>query len=168
MQEENAQATDELAPLRPAHAVDFLGDMLDVGLSQFSRSQEFGLLAAPGEEVTLVKDALHGHWARVRRSAFSVYRSGVPSRFRHSRGNTARMGPRSGTKIRSRRGLVSQLPRSGSSAINSTFSVDSELSCPVLVAHHLSASSGFVLPVGGVGKPEACPCRPQGRAAERI
>jgi hypothetical protein len=26
----------------------------------------------------------------------------------------------------------------------------------------------FCSPVGGVGKPEACPCRPQGLAAERI
>jgi hypothetical protein len=26
----------------------------------------------------------------------------------------------------------------------------------------------FCSPVGGVGKPEACPCRPQGFAAERI
>jgi hypothetical protein len=25
----------------------------------------------------------------------------------------------------------------------------------------------FCSPVGGVGKPEACPCRPQGFAAER-
>jgi hypothetical protein len=30
----------------------------------------------------------------------------------------------------------------------STIPVDSELTCPVLAAHHISASSGSVLPVG--------------------
>jgi hypothetical protein len=58
--------------------------------------------------------------------------------------------------------------RPGGAENGPLFRVDSELSCPVLVAQHMSASSGFVRLVGGVGKPEACPCRPQGLAAERI
>ena len=75
----------EASPVVVTHDFDGLKNRLE-----FARSQEFGLLAAPGEEITLVKEALHGHWARVRRSAFSVYRSGFPSRFRHSRGNARR------------------------------------------------------------------------------
>ncbi len=39
----------------------FLGDMLDVGLPKLSRPQQFGLLAAPGIKITIVKRALHGH-----------------------------------------------------------------------------------------------------------
>jgi hypothetical protein len=39
MQQEDAQAAAELALLRPAHAVDFLGDVLDVGVGQLSRPQ---------------------------------------------------------------------------------------------------------------------------------
>ena len=74
MQQEDAQATDELALLRPAHAVDFLGDMLDVGLSQFSRPQQFGLLSAPGVEIAIIEWALFGHERRLRRWAFPVYR----------------------------------------------------------------------------------------------
>jgi hypothetical protein len=60
MQQEDAQTADKLALLRPAHAVDFLGDLLDVGLSQPSRAQEFRLLAAPGEEIAVVKRGLPG------------------------------------------------------------------------------------------------------------
>jgi hypothetical protein len=40
--------------------------------------------------------------------------------------------------------------------------VDSELSCPVLVAHQMSASSGFVLPCGTVGKADALSTFPRG------
>ena len=41
--------------------------------------------------------------------------------------------------------------------------VDSELSCPVLVAHQMSASSGSVLPRGSVGKADALSTFPQAR-----
>jgi hypothetical protein len=44
-----------------------------------------------------------------------------------------------------------------------TVYVDSELSCPVLAAHHMSASSAFVLLVGEVGKPEAVHAVHKGR-----
>ena len=77
MQQEGAQAADQLALLRPAHAVDFLGDMLDVGLSQFPSSQELGLLAAPGEEIALVEDALQGHDGKIGGSRAQVTR-GAP------------------------------------------------------------------------------------------
>ena len=62
VKQEDAEAADQLTLFRPAHAVDFLGDMLDVGLSQLSRSQQVGLLAAPGIKIAIVKRALHGHW----------------------------------------------------------------------------------------------------------
>ena len=74
MQQEDAQAADQLALLRPPHAVDFLGDMLDVGLSQFPRSQELGLLAAPGEEIALVEDTLQGHDGKIGGSRTQVTR----------------------------------------------------------------------------------------------
>ena len=48
--------------------------MLDVGLSQLSRSQELGLLAAPGVEIAVVKCALCRHGRRLRRSVRPVYR----------------------------------------------------------------------------------------------
>ena len=47
---EDAQAADQLALFRPAHAVEFLGDMLDVGLRQLARAQEFSLLPAPAKK----------------------------------------------------------------------------------------------------------------------
>ena len=52
---------DELAFLRPAHAVDFLGDIFDICLREVPRPQQFGLLAAPGKEIAIVKRALLGH-----------------------------------------------------------------------------------------------------------
>ena len=73
MQQEDAQAAHKLAFLRPPHAVDFLGDMVNVGLSQFSRAQEFGLLSAPGVEIPIVEWALCRHGRRLRRLALPVY-----------------------------------------------------------------------------------------------
>jgi hypothetical protein len=42
MQQEHGETADQFALFRPPHAVDFLGDVLDVGL---------GLLSAPGIEI---------------------------------------------------------------------------------------------------------------------
>jgi hypothetical protein len=41
-----------------AEAAD-LDDVLDVGLCKLSRSQQVGLLAAPGKEIAVVERALH-------------------------------------------------------------------------------------------------------------
>jgi hypothetical protein len=46
--------------------------------------------------------------------------------------------------------------------------VDSELSCPVLVAHQMSATSGFVLPRGRGGQAGGLSMPSTRRAAERI
>jgi hypothetical protein len=46
--------------------------------------------------------------------------------------------------------------------LSAASSVDSELSCPVLVAHQMSASSRFVLPCGTVGKTDALSTFPRG------
>jgi hypothetical protein len=48
------------------------------------------------------------------------------------------------------------------------FDVDSELSCPVLVAHQMSATSGFVLPRGRGGQAGGLSMPSTRRAAERI
>jgi hypothetical protein len=50
MHERRREPTDEIAFLGPSHALDFLGDVLDVSLSQPARSQQLGLFAAPGEK----------------------------------------------------------------------------------------------------------------------
>jgi hypothetical protein len=73
MQQEHGETADQFALLRPAHAVDFLGDVLDVGLSQLSGPQQFSLLAAPGVEIAIVEQALLGHGRGIRRLAFAVY-----------------------------------------------------------------------------------------------
>ena len=72
--EEDAQAADQLALFGPAHAVDFLGDLLDVGLCELSRPQEFGLLTAPGKEVAIVELALRGHGRKIVSLAHGVHR----------------------------------------------------------------------------------------------
>ncbi len=64
-----------------------------------------------------------------------------------------------GSRIRGRR-----MRRPGCGCAHAR-SVDSELSCPVLIAHQMSAAS-VCSPVGGVGKLQVCSCRPQRRAAE--
>jgi hypothetical protein len=64
VQQENAQSADQLALLGPAHAVDFLGDVLDVGLCELAGVQELGLLAAPAVEITIVERALRGMTGR--------------------------------------------------------------------------------------------------------
>src|SRR5689334_12107871 len=74
MQQQDAQAADEFALLRPAHAVDFLGDVLDVGLGQFSRPEEFSLLSAPGVEIAIVERALRGHARRIGSPTGGVHR----------------------------------------------------------------------------------------------
>ncbi len=61
VKQEDAQVADQLALFRSPHAVDFLSDMLDVGLPKLSRPQQFGLLATPGEKIAIVERALHGH-----------------------------------------------------------------------------------------------------------
>ena len=46
MKQENGQAADQLPLFGLAHALDFLGDVFDVGLAEFARTQKLRLLAA--------------------------------------------------------------------------------------------------------------------------
>ncbi len=64
MQEQDRQAADELALFRPADALDFLGDVLDVGFAGPAGAQQRRLLLAPGVEVPLV-EALCRHEGNV-------------------------------------------------------------------------------------------------------
>src|SRR5208337_1832397 len=73
MQQEDFESADELAFFGSPHAVDFLGDMLDVGLGESAGSQQFGLLAAPGIEIAVVKRASCGHVERILTLAPRVY-----------------------------------------------------------------------------------------------
>ena len=77
VKQEDVQSADQLALFRPAHAVDFLGDVLDVGLCELAGAQEFGLLAAPGVEIAIVERALRGHERNLGRLLCGVYRSEV-------------------------------------------------------------------------------------------
>lgn len=61
VQQQQVQATDQLALFDPAQALDFLDDMFDVGLTEFAVAQQIGLLTAPGEEIRFVERALGGH-----------------------------------------------------------------------------------------------------------
>src|SRR5271166_1722798 len=73
VKQEDGETADQLALFRAPQALDFLGDVLDVRLSQLSRAQEVGLLAAPGEEIAVVKRALHGHGGRLQAAAGRVH-----------------------------------------------------------------------------------------------
>src|SRR5205814_841651 len=44
-----------------AHAFQLLGDVLDVELREFARSQESGLLHGPGEEIRIVSGRIARH-----------------------------------------------------------------------------------------------------------
>jgi hypothetical protein len=57
-----------VSPFEQVKPLDFLGDMLDVGLGEFSRPQEFSLLSTPREKIAIVKRAVGQHNARIIRS----------------------------------------------------------------------------------------------------
>ncbi len=73
VQKEDRQSAHKLALLRPPHAVDFLGDVLDVGLRKLTPPQELRLLAAPGVKIAVVKRATRRHGERIRRLAALVH-----------------------------------------------------------------------------------------------
>jgi len=76
VEKEDAQKAYELALLRPAHAVDFLGDVLDVGLSQLSRAQKLSLLTAPGKKIAVIQREAS---IRVQRNRLADHLDGNPS-----------------------------------------------------------------------------------------
>jgi hypothetical protein len=76
VQQENAQAADEVALLGASHALDFLGDVLDVGLGEPAAAQQLGPLEAPGKKVAVVKRGLRGHDAKIGVPLGGVYRKG--------------------------------------------------------------------------------------------
>jgi ABC-type phosphate/phosphonate transport system substrate-binding protein len=67
MGEEDDKAADKLTLLAPAHALDLLGNMLDVGGGQFAGAKQGGLLVGPGVEIALVEAGI-GHGPSLVRS----------------------------------------------------------------------------------------------------
>ena len=61
MQQQDSEATDQFALFGPAHALDFLGDVFDVGLNQLSGAQQLRLLKAPGKKIAIIERGLRGH-----------------------------------------------------------------------------------------------------------
>ena len=55
VQKEHGKAADQFALFGLSHALDFLGDVFNVGLGQFSGAQKPGLLIRPGVEVLFVE-----------------------------------------------------------------------------------------------------------------
>ena len=62
VQQQDRQTADEFALFGLAHAFDFLGDMLEVGPREFAGAQQFGLFAAPGVEISIVKRGFSRHF----------------------------------------------------------------------------------------------------------
>ena len=55
MQKQDRQSADQLALLGPAHALDFLGDVLDIRLRKFASAQQPGLFVGPGVKIPIIK-----------------------------------------------------------------------------------------------------------------
>jgi len=55
MGEQHCQPVHEFPPLASTHALDFLGDMLDVGGGELAGTQQRRLFFRPGVKITLVK-----------------------------------------------------------------------------------------------------------------
>lgn len=55
MEQQDGQAASEFTLFALAHALDFLGNVLNIGEAEFSRSQQGGLFISPGIEILFVK-----------------------------------------------------------------------------------------------------------------
>jgi len=55
MQQQRNHAADEFAFFASAHALDFLGDIDEVGLGKLAGAQKRRLLMAPGVEIPIVE-----------------------------------------------------------------------------------------------------------------
>ncbi len=55
MHQQDRQPADQFALLASAHALDFLGDKLDIRLGQTAGAQQPGLFIGPGVEIPVVK-----------------------------------------------------------------------------------------------------------------
>jgi hypothetical protein len=55
MHQKHGQAIDQLPLLAPAHALDFLGDVLDIRFGQAASTQQIGLFVRPGVKILIVK-----------------------------------------------------------------------------------------------------------------
>lgn len=74
VENENLQAARQLALLGLAHALDFLRNVLDVGLRELALAQERRLLIGPGVEIVVVEPA-RGHLVL---AMIDVVAAGVP------------------------------------------------------------------------------------------
>ena len=66
----------QLTLLRLSHAVDFLGDVLKIGLGESAGAQKLSLFTCPGVKIPLIKVRLGGHAADLTSCANSVTRQG--------------------------------------------------------------------------------------------
>jgi hypothetical protein len=53
------QAADQLTLLDSAHALDFLGNVLDIRLGQFAGAQKPRLFIGPGVKIVIIKGCTH-------------------------------------------------------------------------------------------------------------